>query len=71
MRRDLERRLFDLQHSNELADRGNEKRMRKELKKLRILYRDAKFALENQVFITFLHVAVIDIKISKYSNKNV
>lgn len=49
MRRDLERRLFDLQQSNELADRGSEKRLRKELKKLKILYKDAKYALDSQV----------------------
>ena len=54
MRRDLERRLFDLQHSNELADRGNEKKLRKELKKLKMLYRDAKYALDNQVCIELL-----------------
>ena len=54
MRRDLERRLFDLQHSNELADRGSEKKLRKELKKLKMLYRDAKYALDNQVCIELL-----------------
>ncbi|XP_065055374.1 unconventional myosin-XVIIIa-like isoform X2 [Rhopilema esculentum] len=48
MRRELERRMFDLQHSNDLADRGHEKKLRKELRKLRILYKDAKYALDSQ-----------------------
>eukprot|EP00794_Sanderia_malayensis_P013873 gene13873-15321_t len=48
MRRELERKVFELQNTHELADRGSEKKLRKELKKLRILYKDAKYALESQ-----------------------
>ena len=52
MRRELERKVFELQHSNDLVDRGSDKKFKKELKRLRILYKDAKYALENQVMHT-------------------
>ena len=44
--------MFDLQHSNDLADRGHEKKLRKELRKLKILYKDAKYALDSQVSVS-------------------
>jgi len=49
MKRELERKIFDLQTSVDEVDRGNDKRLKKELKKYRMLYRDAKKATETQV----------------------
>ena len=48
-KRELERKLFDLQTTADEADRSTERKLKKELKKLRILYKDAKHALDNQV----------------------
>jgi len=48
VKRDLERKIFDLQNTADEGDRGTDRKYRKELKKLRILYKDAKAALDNQ-----------------------
>ncbi|XP_066916642.1 unconventional myosin-XVIIIa-like [Clytia hemisphaerica] len=48
MKRDLERRIFDLQTTVEEVDRGTERKLKKELRKYRTLYRDAKKAAESQ-----------------------
>ena len=48
-KRELERKLFDLQTTADEADRSTERKLKKELKKLRILYKDAKQALDSQV----------------------
>jgi len=60
MKRELERKIFDLQTSVDEVDRGNDKRLKKELKKYRMLYRDAKKATETQVT---LRVSQIFLKI--------
>ena len=49
MKRDMERRIFDLQTSVEEVDRGTERKLKKELRKYRMLYKDAKKASETQV----------------------
>lgn len=47
-KRELERQVYELRSSTDDVDRSMERRLKKELKKLRILYKDAKTALENQ-----------------------
>lgn len=49
MKRDMERRIFDLQTSVEEVDRGTERKLKKELRKYRMLYKDVKKASESQV----------------------
>ena len=50
-KRELERKLqiANLQTTADEADRSTERKLKKELKKLRILYKDAKHALDSQV----------------------
>ena len=56
MKRDMERRIFDLQTSVEEVDRGTERKLKKELRKYRMLYKDAKKASETQVSVAFLRI---------------
>jgi len=46
-KRELEQKVFDLETSvDDIQERGAERKLRKELKKIKILYKDAKAALE-------------------------
>jgi len=48
-KKDLERRIYELQAAHEEVDKTAERKLRKELKKYKALYKDAKFAADTQV----------------------
>ena len=69
MKRDMERRIFDLQTSVEEVDRGAERKLKKELRKYRMLYKDAKKASETQVLYFFeVFIILLDLVFKSFES---